>query len=172
MENKIEKLKESEMQKLISELGSDDGLIRQNARHKLAKMGKDSLDVLAELLIHPKHVYRWEAAKILEEIGDPISIPLLLQALEDDKVDIRWIAAKGLIKIGTVSIVPLLKALEEKSDSVFLLEGAHHVFFELREMNKLPTGFQVNELLSSLKNIGWKESIKPLVYELLAKLKN
>jgi HEAT repeat protein len=167
MEPKSKTLKDSELKKIIIKLGSDDGLERQKARKLLVKGGRDSIDYLMELLSHPKHIYRWEAVKTLEEIGDPISIPLLLQALEDDKGDVRWIAAKGLIKIGKESIVPILKTLEEKSDSVFVLEGAHHVFFDLRENKKLPKGFPIDKLLAALKNPEWVESVKPLVYKIL-----
>jgi HEAT repeat protein len=167
MENNNKKIKKSELQELIIKLGSDNGLERQKARKAFVKMGMDSIDFLMELLSHPKHIYRWEAVKTLEEIGDPVSIPLLIQAMEDDKSDVRWIAANGLIKLGKHSIKPLLKILETKSDSVFVLEGAHHVFFELRENKMLPKGFPINKLLSALKNPEWVESVKPIAYEIL-----
>jgi HEAT repeat protein len=167
METKNKKLKDSEIKKVIVNLGSDNGLERQKAREEMVKMGEDAIDYLMELLSHPKHIYRWEAVKTLEEIGDPDSIPLLLRALEDDKGDVRWIAAKGLIKLGKHSIKPLLKMLEEKSDSVFVLEGAHHVFFDLKEKNVLPKGFPIKKLLSALKNPEWIDSVKPLVYKIL-----
>jgi len=167
MENNSKKIKKSELQELIIKLGSDNGLERQKARKAFVKMGMDSIDFLMELLSHPKHIYRWEAVKTLEEIGDPVSIPLLIQAMEDDKSDVRWIAANGLIKLGKHSIKPLLKILETKSDSVFVLEGAHHVFFELRENKMLPKGFPINKLLSALKNPEWVESVKPIAYEIL-----
>jgi HEAT repeat protein len=167
MENNSKKIKKSELQELIIKLGSDNGLERQKARKAFVKMGMDSIDFLMELLSHPKHIYRWEAVKTLEEIADPVSIPLLIQALEDDKSDVRWIAASGLIKLGKHSIKPLLKILETKSDSVFVLEGAHHVFFELRENKMLPKGFPINKLLSALKNPEWVESVKPIAYEIL-----
>jgi len=171
MENKNKKVNESKIKKLIVELGDDKGLKRQEAREELVKIGRDSIDYLLELLTHPKHIYRWEAVKTLEEIEDPVTIPLLIQALEDDKGDVRWIAAKGLIKLGKASIVPLLKALEEKSDSVLVLGGAHHVFFDLREKNELPKGFPIKKLLESIKSPEWSVSVKPLVNKLLKNLK-
>ncbi len=105
------------MHELIVKLGGDNGIERERARKALVKMGRDSIDFL-----------QVETVKSLEEIADPVSIPLLTQAVEDDKSDVRWIAAKGLIKLGEHSIKPLLKILEHISDSVFILEGAHHVF--------------------------------------------
>ena len=167
MDDKIKKTKESEMHELIVKLGSDDGMERQSAREALVAIGRDSVDFLMELLSHPKHIYRWEAVKTMEEIGDPVSIPLFIRALEDDKSDVRWLAAKGLIKLGKHSIKPLLKILEQKSDCVFILEGAHHVFYDLREKKMLPEGFPADKLLSALKNPEWVESVQPLVYEIL-----
>lgn len=171
MDNKNIESKNSEMHELIVKLGSDDGIEREKARKALVKIGRDSIDLLMELLSHPKHIYRWEAVKTLEEIADPVSIPLLIQALEDDKSDVRWIAAKGLIKLGEHSIKPLLKILEEKSDCVFVLEGAHHVFFDLKENKVLPKDFPIDKLLSALKNPEWVESVKPIAYEILSKIK-
>jgi HEAT repeat protein len=167
MDKKIKRSKDSEMHELILKLGSDNGMEREKARKALVKIGRDSIDFLIELLSHPKHIYRWEAVKTMEEIGDPVSIPLFIQALEDEKSDVRWLAAKGLIKLGKHSIKPLLKILEQKSDSVFVLEGAHHVFFDLRENKVLPKDFPADKLLSALKNPEWIESVKPLVYKIL-----
>ncbi len=159
--------KDSEMKELIAKLGGENTIERQHAREKLVEIGRDSIDFLMELISHPKHLYRWEAVKTLEEISDPISIPIFIQALEDDKSDVRWIAAKGLIKLGEISIEPLLKYLIENSDSVFALAGAHHVFYDLREMGLLPEDFPTEKLLSALKNPEWIESVKPLAYEIL-----
>jgi HEAT repeat protein len=172
MDSKIKDPKDSNMHKLIIKLGSDDGMERQKARKALVAMGRDSIDYSMELLSHPKHIYRWEAVKLMEEIGDPLTIPLFIQAMEDEKSDVRWIAAKGLIKLGKLSIKPLLKILEQKADSVFILEGAHHVFFDLKEKGKLPDNFPIDKLLSALKNPEWVESVKPLAYEILNNLKS
>jgi HEAT repeat protein len=169
MNKSISNSKDSEMHQLIIKLGGDDGMERQKARKALVAKGKNSIDFLMELLSHPKHIYRWEAVKTLEEISDPLSIPLFIEALEDDKSDVRWIAAKGLIKLGVLSVKPLLKILMEKSDSVFILAGAHHVFFDLNEIGLLPADFPVDKLLSALKNPEWVESVKPLAYKLLHK---
>lgn len=171
MNKKNANLHNEEMNKFIQALGSDDGMERKKAREFLVVMGKVTIDPLTELLSQPEHIYRWEAVKTLEEIGDPDTIPLFIQALEDDKSDVRWIAAKGLIKLGVKSIKPLLEALIEKSDSVFILAGAHHVFFDLREKGLLPHNFPSGKLLSSLKNPEWEDSVKPLAYELLNNLK-
>lgn len=167
MNNKNKESKNSEISDLIIKLGSDNGFEREKARKALVKMGRDAIDFLMEILSHSEHIYRWEAVKTLEEIGDPVSIPLFIQALEDEKSDVRWLAAKGLIKLGSHSIKPLLKILEQRSDSVFILEGAHHVFYDLKENNELPKDFPIDKLLSALKYPEWVESVKPLVYKIL-----
>jgi HEAT repeat protein len=170
MDNTIRNPEDLEIQKLIITLGSKNGMKRKKAREKLVAKGENMIDFLMELLNHPKHIYRWEALKTMEEIGNPISIPLFIQAFEDDESDIRWIAAEGLIRLGNQSIKPLLKALLEKSDAIFVLAGAHHVFYELKKAEKLPTGFPIDKLLSAIKNPGWAESVKLLAYDLLNNL--
>ena len=167
MDKTIRNPEDLEIQHLLKTLRSKNGMERKKARQKLIAKGKNMIDFLTELLSHPKHIYRWEALKTIKEIGDPISIPLYIQALEDDENDIRWIAAEGLIKLGILSIKPLLETLIDKSDSIFILAGSHHVFYELNKAEKLPTGFPIEKLLSSLRNSGWIESIKPLAFELL-----
>jgi HEAT repeat protein len=91
--------------------------------------------------------------------------------MEDEKSDVRWLAAKGLIKLGKLSIKPLLKTLEKKSNSLFVLEGAHHVFYDLKENKMLPKDFPIDKLLSALRNPEWLDSVKPLAYQILGTLK-
>ena len=172
METTFKKFDEPELQKLFEKLGSDDGLERKKARNNIVAKGKESIDFLSKIIAHPKHVYRWEAAKAFEEMKHPDAIPFLIHALEDDKSDIRWIAAEGLIKLGEKSVIPLLKALVEKSDSVFILEGAHHIFYELHEQGTLPAKFPAKKLLDLLKYPEWEDSVKPLAYEILNELKS
>ncbi len=156
-----------EIQQLLETLGSKNGMERKKAREKLVAKGKTTVDSLMGLLNHPKHICRWEALKTMEEIADPISIPLFIQALEDDESDVRWIAAEGLIKLGIQSIKPLLETLMKKSDSVFVLAGAHHVFHDLKKTEKLPAGFPIDKFLSTLKNHEWTGAITPMASELL-----
>jgi HEAT repeat protein len=74
---------------------------------------------------------RWEAAKALGQISDPRAAEALVRALEDEMFDVRWLAAEGLITLGCGALLPLLHALVERSDSEWLREGAHHVFYDL-----------------------------------------
>lgn len=162
---------EKEIRELMEILGDEDGKKRRNARKKLAGIGESTLNYIKEFLNHPKHIYRWEAMKVIEEIGHPDSIPIFIEALDDEKSDIRWIAAEGLIKMGKYSVKPLLKEVAENYDSVFVLNGAHHVFYELEEKELLPKNFPTKMLLSLLRSPSKGASLKVLVHNILNELK-
>ena len=116
---------------LVADLTSDDGVVRQKARESLVAIGGPAVPLLIRTLEDPKEWVRWEAAKSLSQIADPASAPALVRALEDKMFDVRWLAAEGLIALGRETLVPLLEALIERSDSPWLLEGAHHVLHDL-----------------------------------------
>jgi hypothetical protein len=122
------------IEELIKDLYNNNGIIRQKARYELVKMGNPALDYLLELQGAEKHLARWEAVKAISEIGTKSSIPILINALEDEEFDVRWLAAEGLIEIGRDSVYPLLKAFISNKESVHLKEGVHHVLkgLELR----------------------------------------
>jgi HEAT repeat protein len=118
---------------LIAKLTGEDGLERDRARWSLVAIGNPAVAPLIELLEARNKQVRWEAAKALADIRDPMAASALVKALEDNQFDIRWIAAEGLINLGREGLVPLLQALIERSDSPWLREGAHHVLHELAE---------------------------------------
>ena len=168
--NKTEKKNDDqELKKLIKNLSSNSLVERKNARKKLASMGIVVIDILSELIMHPKYQIRWEAVKILEEIDDPVAIPLLIQAMEDEYRDIRWIAADGLIKLGRKSILPVLKAVIDSPGSIFILSGAHHVLHDLMINKKLPRDFPIKNFLSAIKYPELNSGIKSLAYDLVKK---
>jgi len=123
MENKIEDL--------IKVFYGKDVINIKKARYELVKIGKPAIKYLAGLLNEPKEHIRWESIKTLSQIAAPESIPILINALDNDDFDVRWLAAEGLIEIGKESIKPLLKSLIRNQDSKFLLEGVHHVLKDL-----------------------------------------
>ncbi|MFZ0452560.1 MAG: HEAT repeat domain-containing protein [Ignavibacteriaceae bacterium] len=127
MENKIEEL--------IKNFYSKNGIERKIARYELVKIGKPAVEYLSKLLKAPKEFTRWEAIKTLGQIGDPESIPVLIDALENEDFDIRWMAAEALIGIGEISIKPILKAVIAGEKSIFLLEGVHHILKEFQFRN-------------------------------------
>jgi HEAT repeat protein len=112
---------------LITDLDSPDGFIRLRARWYLTTIGRRAIPHLGKALDNKDTVMRWEAAKALEQIGDPQAIEVLIDALEDNMFDVRWMAAEGLIIIGRPAIRRLLKKLIEHPDSEWLREGAHHI---------------------------------------------
>ncbi len=118
----MEKIKE-----LIKSFYSEDGIQRAKARYEIVKIGKPAIEYLIGLQYSPKVWVRWEAIKTLSQIADSESIPILINALENQDLDVRWLAAEGLIEIGKDSLKPVLASLISGGNSKYLLEGAHHV---------------------------------------------
>lgn len=140
---------------LISDLGSNDGLVRQQARIVLVHLGQPAVAALIKAFQKRKGYTHWEAAKALSQIGDPASVNALIAALEDEQFNIRWLAAEGLIAVGRSSVEPLLRALIDRSNSVRLREGAHHVFHDLVEKDKLEPVLrkQISQVLAVLRDV-------------------
>lgn len=145
---------EEKIKELIKRLYSKDGIERQKARHELVEIGVPVIKYLGELQFEPKQQVRWEALKALSQIAAPESIPILINALENDDFDIRWLAAEGLIHIGKSSIKPLLEAIVEKEDSIYLREGAHHILKDLVAKDLYDDDYGIINLLE-------KYSVKP-----------
>jgi HEAT repeat protein len=116
---------------LITDLSSEDSIIRIKARMSLVSLGHQAVPHLLSILNDRDQWVRWEAVKALSQIQDVASVDGLINALMDKMFDVRWIAAEGLIAIGNKSLIPLLRALIDKPDSVWMREGAHHVFHDL-----------------------------------------
>jgi len=168
--NTKQNLDAGELESLLQQLSDENGHIRHVAREKLIGAGESVLLPVGRLLNHPKHACRWEALKVISEIGAPQSIPDFIASLEDDKGDIRWLAAEGLVRTGKHAIRPLLKSIYANDKSVLLLNGAHHVFSELRDRKGLPEGFPVKKLLTLLSDVSESASLRVMVYEILDEL--
>ena len=63
-------------------------------------LGKPAVPSLIQLLSHRKPHVRWEAAKALGGIADPIAAFALVNAQKDRDGDVRWLAAEGLAALG------------------------------------------------------------------------
>ncbi len=118
-------------EELILALSSEDDKVRVKARSSLVALGKAAVPLLAKALKETDNLVRWEAAKALGEIGVSEAGPLLVEALEDEQFDVRWLAAVGLINMNIKGLKPLLHALMERTESVPLRDGAHHVIHDL-----------------------------------------
>ena len=137
------------IEELIKDLGNPNGIIRQKARYEMVKIGNPALDFLLQLQGSDKHLARWEAVKAISEIGTRESIPILINALEDEEFDVRWLAAEGLIDIGHGSVYPLLKAFISNKDSVHLKEGVHHVLKGLEMRGLYNDRYEIIKALES-----------------------
>ncbi len=129
---------------LISLLSSSDDLARTGACGSLIAIGTEAVPFLVQALKHPDYTVRWEAAKALDEIGDPTAGPALVEALNDDAFEVRWRAAMGLGKMGIDGLRLLLKALIENSESAAIREVAHPI------LHRLAKGELRNDLLPIL----------------------
>jgi hypothetical protein len=135
---------------LVANLWSPDGVVRQHARRDLVTIGQPAVPALIEALSAGDQYVRWEAAKALGQIADPVAAPALVAALDDRDGAVRWLAAKGLIAIGCASLEPLMRALEQHPESVWLREGAHHV---LHDLNHGQASVQIAPVLDALHGI-------------------
>ena len=134
---------------LIGDLNSKDGLVRVRARLALVAISRKAVDSLAKALDSKDQVCRWEAAKALGQIGDPAAITILIQSLEDEIFDVRWLASEGLIGIGRPVLAPLLHRLMKRPESIWLREGAHHIFHGIYTQD---TASILKPVLNALEN--------------------
>ena len=148
MEEDSGKIGLNKINALITKLSNSDGSLREKARLALIDIGKEAVPGLADALSSKQEQLRWEAAKALVNIADPVSVPALIKVLRDEVFDIRWLAAKALIAIGRDSIEPLLQAIIDESNDSFLQEGAHHIIAYL-----LPSLSKSTELVEILKPV-------------------
>lgn len=121
----------------IERLFSKDGLQRKSARRQLEKYGKYVTPFLIGVLKSKNVDARWEAAKALIAIKDPVAADALAEALMDEDFEIRWLAAEALIALGKDAVEPLLRKLLSHYDSTYLRIGAHHVMEFLKKAKSL-----------------------------------
>jgi HEAT repeat protein len=145
------KIEASQIENLIHDLENPDGLVCQRVRRLLVTLGPQAVPYLIQALSNPNPHVRWEAAEALTTISEPSAAEALVRTLEDEDVSVRWAATQGLIAFGRASIAPLLTALTKRLDSVWLREGAHHVFHHLLDQGKLyPAEITVYNALGNL----------------------
>ena len=139
---------ENRIDTLIKQLSDKDGQVREKARLTLVDIGKEATLPLTALLTAKDKQTRWEAAKALVSIADPVAIPALIKTLEDNIFDIRWLASEALVAIGPDCIKPLLEAVSTGAKNLFLREEARHVLKYLLRDNP-----KANELIVILKPV-------------------
>ena len=125
----------TDMESLIAQLSSDDGMVRQKARESLVTLGAPAVSYLGDVVQHASSDQtRWEAAQALGEISDASSIPALVEALADSNSDVVWLAAEALKKFKKAAWPQLLKELtKDRPNPGNLYQGAHHVLVDQKE---------------------------------------
>lgn len=155
---------------LIAALENSNAVTRRKARETLVVLGRASVPSLIQLLSHRRSHVRWEAAKALGGIADPIAASALVGALKDRDGDVRWLAAEGLAALGQDALHPLLAALIERHESDWLCEGAHHVCHSLTKKKEL--GHMLQPLLTALGKSESEDAASAAAYAALAKLRD
>ena len=159
----------AEISALIADLATKDAVRRKKARTRLVALGKPAVPQLIQCLADRRPHVRWEAAKTLGAIADPAAAGVLLRSFDDKDTDVRWLAAMGLAALGIEGLRPLLLALEDRPDSLWLREGAHHVCHELiRQSSSLAE--LVRPLQAALDRPEPKTVVPLAAYAVLAEL--
>ena len=128
------------VQQLIEMLANADPVEREGARQELVRLG--TFEVTAALvgeLLDPRPHVRWEAAKALGGLHDPMCASALLDALDDNEADVRWVAAEGLVALGRVGLLAALHGLTKHARSTDFRRSAHHVLHELLHQDESPS---------------------------------
>jgi HEAT repeat protein len=157
---------------LIARLSSKDGGIREQARHALAAIGEPAVASLLEACPTSEHQMHWEICKTLSMIGTPATVPMFVEALEDEQFEIRWLAAEGLSTIGRKHpecLVTLLRALLDRPSSVWLHEGAHHIFHDLVAHSHRA---EFKPLVEALSDFDWRVRTPAAAIQVLKELED
>ncbi|MBM4461825.1 MAG: HEAT repeat domain-containing protein [Chloroflexi bacterium] len=122
----------------------------QKARLSLVSIGKPAVGPLIEALRSRKLWVRWEAAKALGQIADPVAAEALVGALRDKEFAVRWLAAEALIGLGRDALKPLLAELMKHADAQWLRQGAYLVLRTLAQRSLRAT---VQPVLDALDGV-------------------
>lgn len=158
---------DEQIRSLIQALSSDSPMKRVHAANSLEQFGKATIPFLSQALTDPRDTVRWEAAKVLTRMHEPIAAPALVRALEDESTGVRWQAAEGLIALGKEGLVPLLQTLIRQSDSVRLRQGAHHV---LRSFAEGPYNKGLTQVVEALESPAPIMALPVAAFDALKKL--
>lgn len=131
----------SDVTTLVAALDSPDGLVRQQARIELEKVGAPAGDALIGVLEKGQGPAVWQAAKALTVIRTPKAGPALVDTLEHNDPGVRWVAGEAVIALGARGLKPLMSALETRSTSGNLRDGAHRVLQTLISKNYMLTKY-------------------------------
>ena len=158
--------RETDIKRLTGLLADEDGVVREKSRNELIQLGGHDVAcaIVTTLIDHRSHV-RWEAAKTLQVIADPVAASSLMHVLDDDDADVRWVAAEALIALGRVGLLTVLSGLTKRADSILFCRSAHHVLHEMQTY-----GDPVAQVLGSLEESDPGMTVPPVAYKALIAL--
>ena len=110
---------------------------------------------------------RRAAARALQEIEDPSTVPQLIGALKDEHFDVRESAAQALVKIGTPAVPQLIEALKDENGYVRL--GAARALGEIGDQSAikpLKARLPFLGILGGEKDDGVREAIEDAIRKL------
>jgi hypothetical protein len=119
-----------ELKALIAALSNNDPVERERARARLVALGSESVPPLVRRLSDPSDQVRWEVAKALEQVADPLTASALAEGLGDENLDVRWVIGEGLIALRREGLLATLSMLMTHCHSIWVRDGAHHVVSE------------------------------------------
>ena len=158
--------RETDIRRLTGQLADEDGVVREQSRNELIQRGgHDVTRALVTALIDPRTHVRWEAAKALQVIADPVAAPALMHVLDDDDSDVRWVAGEALIALGHVGLLTVLSGLIKRAGSIAFCTSAHHVLHEMKAC-----GDSVAQVLESLEQLEPAMTAPPAAYKALMAL--
>lgn len=101
----------------ISQLKSNDWMVRESAMQSLIDTGKPAVGQLIKALKNEDADTKWRIAKILGDIGDNNAVGPVVTALKDEDKRVRYRAIEALANIGDKSAVEFLNtALNKEKD--------------------------------------------------------
>ncbi len=121
---------------LVEQLRGRDPAKREQARFQLIEHGKLVTPAMVRLLHDRDPHVRWEAAKILGAVADPVAALPLIEAMDDPDADVRWVASEAVVDLGFDALRPLLSALIDHNDSLQFYRSAHHVLSRLADRQR------------------------------------
>ncbi|TWU20281.1 hypothetical protein Pla52o_47990 [Novipirellula galeiformis] len=124
----------NEIKLAVKQLASADGVDREKARQSLVDANSHEViqAVIAEL-VDPRRQVRWEAAKALSQIAEPIAALPLVHAMDDEDHDVAWVAAEGVAEMGEAGLEAVLSGLTRSSRSGSFYKVAHHALKQIRK---------------------------------------
>ncbi len=107
------------IKKIIAGLSDNRGMLRRTFSESLGLIGKEVLPELSRVLIKSKNINaRRAAAKTLRLVGDPASLPYLLEALLNDKDPVvQGSSAGSMATFGAEAVKYLIKVLDSPNSS-------------------------------------------------------